>query len=211
MTDYDAFRIMSRETAGRLLLAVCIFAWAIYGHAQPYVGISVGYSYAKLPESSKECDNCSTHYLDAHAMPANVFAGYQTSRWAAEIGGGTLSAYHSHNVRPPLPSDIKQDITTQQLYARGLYFLADGKPRPFVSLGAARVSMKNHEYGYNDPSLQHVEQVNYDVRTRPTFGAGVQYGALRAEITQVNHVAVSHWTLEQNVTAIWIGIREDFK
>lgn len=179
-------------------------------HAQLYVGGSIGKSSAHLPPSSKECDDCSRHQLDFVSPAALLFAGYEFNKYiAAEVGTGTLSSYRSHNMRTG--SDIQQEIDTRMAYVRGLASYPMGRFSPFASLGIARVSMKNHEFGRNDPSLDYVDQLNYDVRTRPLYGVGIRYDAnehvsLRAEVTQVNNVAKSHWTLEQNVTSVWLGI-----
>jgi hypothetical protein len=184
------------------------------GFSQPqggqlYLGAALGVSYARLAPHDW-CSSCATTYeRSSRDTPAAIFAGYARGRWAAELGAGGLSRFESHNVGtlPSGPYDIRQSIETRQSYARALYMLAGEGPAAFVSLGLARVAMRNHEWGTNDPSRQFVEQRNTDVRMRPLLGLGVAWGPLRLELTHVRHVAVSHWTLEQNVTAAWIGIQ----
>lgn len=185
----------------------------ITSFSQPYIGAGVGTSNADLPASSRECGNCTHGEIHTHATVYQGFAGYDFGRFALEAGAGTLSGYRSHNVRTT--SDIRQEIDTRDLFARGLLFLSTGELRPFLSLGFARVTMKNHEYGWNDPSKKFVEQVNYDTRTRPIFGLGAEYSvaprtALRLEATRINNVAISHWTLSQNVTSAWLGVATRF-
>lgn len=189
-----------------LFLAIGIAAWP---DDEFYVGAAAGTSSAELPASSRECGNCIHGEMHTHAPVYQAFAGYDFGRFALEAGAGTLSGYRSHNIRTT--GDIRQEIDTRDLFARGLFFLSTRDLRPFLSLGLARVSMKNHEYGWNDPSMKFVEQVNYDVRTRPIFGLGAEYSvtpktALRVTATRINNVAISHWTLSQNVSSVWLGI-----
>lgn len=190
-------------------IAGAIAVNAIPSRAQPYLGLSAGSSNAILPESSKECGNCIQSEMHTRFPVYQAFAGYDFGLVAIEGGAGSLSGYRSHNIRTT--GDIRQEIDTRDLYVRGLVFLSDGNLKPFASFGLARVSMKNHEYGWNDPSMKFVEQVNYDTRTRPIFGVGAMYRlsdrfSVRAEVTRITHVAVSHWTLEQNVNAAWLGL-----
>lgn len=184
-------------------------------HSQVYVGAAVGYSEAKLPNSGNEgCWSCSTTYeKDLNALQGMAFAGYQYKNFALEAGVGSLSRMRFHNVGafPSTgPYNIRQEVDTRMVYLRGLASYPIGHWEPFISLGAARVTMKNHEWGYNDPSLAFVEQLNYDVRVRPIVGAGIAYDfgrvAIRSEFTRVNNVAVSHWTMYHDVTAAWLGL-----
>lgn len=196
------------------LLLGLLVAIAIGAFSEPYFGVAIGRSHASIP-SDDHCEGCSTNEISFDATVGGGFVGYRAKWLAGEAGAGTLSGYSSHRVGP-LPDgvmrDIRQEIWTSQIYLRAIAYA----PKllgvePFASVGYTRVKMKNHEWGYNDPTRDFVEQVNYDTRTKPFFGAGIQAPltervALRAELTHVRHVAVSHWTLEQNVTAAWLGL-----
>lgn len=217
--SYVRYRTYSAHLRSVALGITCFLLGLIGGmgavsHSQPYVGAALGYSHAEFPPSTNEgCWTCSTSYEQSTDAPQGmVFAGYQFKYLALELGAGSLSTYRCHNVGAFTsgPYDIRQEIDTRMSYVRGLVSYPMGNWKPFMSLGVARVTMKNHEYGYNDPSLQFVEQLNYDVRTKPLYGAGIVYDfgrvAVRAELTRVDTVAVSHWTAHQDVTAGWLGL-----
>lgn len=197
-------------------MLICLFVLSGSAIAQPYAGVAIGGSKAKLPDQSRECADCSVHLYDNTFAQAQVYAGYRRGAWAVEIGTGRLSKYRTHNVRPPRPADIYQEIDTRRLYVQAMRFVSIGAGwEAFGAFGFARVTMKNHEYGYNDPSLQFVEQVNYDTRTKPMIGAGVQYRidktiSARLELNRVNNVGVSYWTLHQDVKSIWLGVHSNF-
>jgi hypothetical protein len=192
-----------------LALGLAIGVLIRAGLSQPYVGAALGVSVAHLAPHDW-CSSCAATYERSdRATPSILYAGYARARWAVEAGAGSLSRFQAHNVGTLAsgPYDITQRIETRQSYLRARYAFAAEPLQPFVSLGLARIAMKNHEWGYNDASRAFVEQRNTDVRVRPLFGAGVEYGPLRLEISHVRHVAVSHWTLEQNVTALWLGVK----
>lgn len=195
----------------KTIFAAVLLSFVTSTLAQPYTGAAVGYSKAYFPPT---VNPWATSY-EQHTCAAQeiVFAGYQAGALALEVGGGSLSRYAAHNVgvAPSGPFNIRQEIATDMVYARALVGVPLGRWQPFASLGLARVSMRNYEYGYNDPSLQFVEHRNEDTRARPLVGAGITYAlderlSLRAEATYITHIAVSHWTGEQNVLAAWLGL-----
>ena len=197
--------------------------------AGPYAGISLGASRLALPVSL-DCPECTHHDVATTAPIVQGFVGYAAGALALELGAGGLSRYRSHNVSSPrigvgIPidsfgwdgaRDIHQDIDTSMVYARAIVFAPLGERlRLFGSLGAGRVAMHNHEYGWNDPSHQFVEQVNYDVRTRPLVGLGLAYElredlTARLEASRITNVGVSHWTLHQDVSALALALQYNF-
>lgn len=192
-----------------------ILAIGFSGQAQTYLGFSIGNANAEFPDSTYACAQCSKHDLNDSASVYKAFIGYRARNLAVETGFGSLSRYRSHNVGP-LPDgverDIHQDIDTQHTYLRGIaYKRLVPDVEVFASLGLTRVSMQNHEWGYNDPSQRFVEQKNDDIRYRPMYGLGLEAKftkstAMRVEATHIRNVAVSRWTLEHNVTSGWLGL-----
>lgn len=197
------------------LVAVVLFSCTQFAQADAYLGLGVGRSRAAVQGADQSCAGCSINEVEEHSTVGEAFMGYRQKWLAAEFGMGSLSHYRSHRVGPAADTpfrDIHQEIDTSQVYLRAIAYA----PKmfgiePFASLGYARVKMKNHEWGCNDGfACTFVEQVNYDTRTRPFYGLGFEMPlnrfAIRLETTYVREVAVSRWTLSQNVTAGWLGV-----
>lgn len=194
-------------------LAVTLLVVGFNVQAEPYFGVSLGHSSQKVNNQRPCLGDCSIK-RDTTISVANAFAGYRWGNVAAEVGGGELGAFRCAAKSGFV--NITQDIETSHFYGRGLYFHRLSKNAElFGSLGVSRVSFTNHEYGTNDPSLAFVENSNKGTNYRLMYGVGGLYKfdsktSLRMEVTRLNNVAVSPWTLKSDVTTAWIGAQVSF-
>lgn len=188
------------------LVAGLAVALTINSFSQPYLGIRATASRQEVHAAANGCDFPTYTSCDDTTVSPNLYAGYRFRAWAVEAGGGPLGYRSAHNVSSSF--DITQDISTRHLYVAGLRHFGSFH----VLAGLARVDMQNHEYGWNDPSKQFVEQSNRSSTIQPIFGLGARYAidekfALRADILRIQHVARSHWTGSSDVTAIALSFQ----
>jgi hypothetical protein len=173
--------------------------------AQPYVGARALQSTQQPNGTGHDCGYSTYASCNDHLRTLNLYGGYAFGHWALEAGGGPLGKRVSHNVSPTY--DIVQNIQTKHVYLAGVRNFG-----PFHALlGLSRVSMKNHEYGWNSAGPNQ-DQLNYSTTTQPIFGGGAHLKltdsvSARFDIFRINHVARSHWTGSSNITAFAIGLQ----
>jgi hypothetical protein len=188
---------------GLVLAAIC---WPAYADA--YAGIRLTYS-AQKPNVLGDRVG-PTYIVRDRLLAAGVYVGYTTNTWSLEVGAGPLGSRSSHNVGRGF--DIQQIIETKHVYGAVLHHWQFGRFSPHVLLGLSRVSMKNHEFGFNETGA--AVQLNYSHTSAPMLGGGGTYRFakvdLRAEAFRIANVARSIWTNSSDVTAVSVGVQYRF-
>lgn len=187
------------------LLLVC----AIPCFAQFYAGASLLYTRQHVSDLGRAGFSYPIHEW---YPTGNLFIGYASGRWAVELGWGPLSQFRSENISTTF--DVKQDIKTKYEHVAVLGRVPfDRGFKMFGKLGISRVTMTNHEYGFNENGP------NQDFRESstayaPIFGGGVTYDfrpvTLRAEVFWINNVARSSHAEHSDITAYVLGLQYNF-
>lgn len=176
----------------RLILAL-LTLWAFDAYAQPYAGLR--FSDTRLqPNIAASARIGSTYEVHEGQGVVGLYGGYARGAWSVEIGGGELAKRESNNVSATY--DIRQDISSSYVYAGLLRHWHYGHWSAHAMLAAARVSFKNHEYGWNETGP--AENLNYGADRAPMYalGAGYDFGrlTLRADAFVIRDVIRSWWT-----------------
>jgi hypothetical protein len=197
------------RTAGSF--ALLLLALAAAGTAQG--GVYVG---ARNLSSSQSVNGSAprtgpTYDVEGNTNAAQLYVGYTVRGWSLEGGAGALSARSSHNVSTSF--DIRQDIETRITYLALRREIAFGPVSLGVLAGMARVTMRNHEYGWNENGPDQ-DWHNTTAERVPLFGLsaayGVEHAVMRVELLRVNNIARSPWTRSSDVTAIAVGLHYTF-
>ena len=186
------------------------------GHAYFGLGLAVSRQEVNMSaEPERPARVGSTYDVEDRQTNLTGYLGYRRGAWGLEAGGGHLGLRTAHNVQDG-QFDITQEISTRYVYLQALrFFDVASRLSLQVHAGAARVWMKNLEYGCNDACPDYVEQVNYSVATRPIVGLGLRLRltdsvALRLDASRINNVAVSLWTRSSEVTLAVAALESRF-
>ena len=200
---------VSPAVGKRLVLAVLFLAAAVPCFAGPYLGGSVLYTRQHVSDIGRSGDAYPIHEW---TTTGNLFVGYASGAWALELGGGPLSRFYSENISQTF--DVKQEIRTKHVYITALgHVRLDGAFKAFGRLGVSRVTMTNHEYGFNENGS------NQDFRESttsyaPMFGGGLSYTyhsvTVRLEAFWINNVARSSHAEHSDISAYGLGLQYNF-
>jgi opacity protein-like surface antigen len=199
---------------GLTLIAVILVLFAVSAFAGDYIGIQAGQSIGHVP--NPEALVMQSFTLDERAEVGRLSVGHDGGWWGIEAGYmPRLSERDSHAVgtRPEGDFDIHQDISTHAFDIRGrLGLQLSSRLTASLFAGAAYVTSENHEYGFNTNDHAPTEWRNTMTQLAPEVGIGLSYRvtdriAITAEVSEVPHIAQSHWTGYSDVTMALLGIQ----